>query len=86
MSINRHVRPRFGLVSEIGGSTEDNAMVEKILTRRSHRAFSDEAISEDLLKTLFATAFSAPSKSDLQQACVIHVQDKAKQRRRIPRS
>jgi nitroreductase len=81
MSINRQVRSRFGLVSEIGGSTEDNPTVDNILTRRSHRAFSDEAIPEDLLNTLFATAFSAPSKSDLQQACVIQVQDKAKQRR-----
>jgi nitroreductase len=81
MSINRHVRSRFGLVSEIGGSTEDNPTVDNILTHRSHRAFRDEAISDDLLNTLFATAFSAPSKSDLQQACVIHVQDKAKQRR-----
>jgi nitroreductase len=81
MSINRHVKSRFGYASDIGNSTEDNATVDNILTRRSHRAFSDETIPEDLLNTLFATAFSAPSKSDLQQACVIHVQDKAKQRR-----
>ena len=81
MSINRHVRSRFGFASEIGSSTEDNSTVDNILARRSHRAFSDETIPDDLLNTLFATAFSAPSKSDLQQACVIHVQDKAKQRR-----
>ena len=81
MSINRHVRSRFGLASEIGSSTENNLTVDNILTRRSHRAFSGKTIPEDLLNTLFATAFSAPSKSDLQQACVIHVQDKAKQRR-----
>jgi len=81
MSINRHVKSRFGFTSDIGNSTENNTTVDNILTRRSHRAFSDETISADLLNTLFATAFSAPSKSDLQQACVIHVQDKAKQRR-----
>jgi nitroreductase/FMN reductase [NAD(P)H] len=81
MSINRHVKSRFGFTSDIGNSTEDNATVDNILTRRSHRSFKDEKIPEDLLNTLFATAFSAPSKSDLQQACVIHVQDKAKQRR-----
>jgi nitroreductase len=81
MSINRHVKSRFGFTSDIGNSTEGNATVDNILTRRSHRAFKDEKIPEDLLSTLFATAFSAPSKSDLQQACVIHVQDKAKQRR-----
>ncbi|MDC1288330.1 nitroreductase family protein, partial [Gammaproteobacteria bacterium] len=81
MSINRHVNSRFGLTSDIGNSSEDNRTVNSILSRRSHRAFTDDAISDDLLNTLLAAAFSAPSKSDLQQACVIHVQDKAKQRR-----
>jgi nitroreductase len=81
MSINRHVKSRFGFTSDIGNSTEGNATVDNILTRRSHRAFKDEKIPEDLLNTLFAAAFSAPSKSDLQQACVIHVRDKARQRR-----
>ena len=81
MSINSHVVSRFGLASDIGSSTEDNSTVDTILNHRSQRAFSDDVISEDLLNTLFAAAFSAASKSDLQQACVIHVQDKAKQRR-----
>jgi len=81
MSLNRHIQSRFGLPTDIGRSTEENSTVSNILTRRSHRAFSDDAIPDDLLDTLLATAFSAPSKSDLQQACVIHVRDRAKQQR-----
>jgi nitroreductase len=81
MSLNRYIQSRFGVSSDTGCSTEANSTVTNILTRRSHRTFSNEKVPEDLLNTLFATAFSAPSKSDLQQACVIHVQDKARQRR-----
>lgn len=81
MSLNRQIQSRFGLPGNIGSSTPENATVSNILTRRSHRAFSDDAIPEDLLDTLLATAFSAPSKSDLQQACVIQVRDRAKQQR-----
>jgi nitroreductase/FMN reductase [NAD(P)H] len=73
ISLNSRIQSRFGLSNEIGKTTEGNGRISNILTRRSHRAFRQEEISEDLLNTLFATAFSAPSKSDLQQACVIHV-------------
>jgi nitroreductase/FMN reductase [NAD(P)H] len=81
MSLNALIQSRFGLPGDIGHSTASNDTVVNILNRRCHRAFADDAVPDDLLHTLFATAFSAPSKSDLQQACVIHLQDKAKQRR-----
>ena len=81
MSINRHIQSRFGLPSEVGKSIEDNPTINSILSRRSHRAFTTDPVSPDMLDTLLAAAFSAPSKSDLQQACVIQIQDKAKQQR-----
>lgn len=81
MSINRHIHSRFGLPSEVGKTVEDNPTITSILSRRSHRAFTTDPVSADLLDTLLAAAFSAPSKSDLQQACAIHIQDKAKQQR-----
>jgi nitroreductase/FMN reductase [NAD(P)H] len=81
MSINQHILSRFGLPCDTGSSTEGSETISNILTRRSHRAFSRQPVAADMLDTLFATAFSAPSKSDLQQACVIHVEDKSKQRR-----
>lgn len=81
MSINNLVTARFGLRTDIGKSVEGNTTLENILSHRSHRAFKNETIPRDLLDTLFAAAFSAPSKSDLQQACVVHVQDPEKKKR-----
>ncbi len=81
MNLNKLIQNRFGLPGDLGNTVVENKTIEAILNRRSHRTFSDETVSTDLLQTLFATAFSAPSKSDLQQACVIHIQDKDKQRR-----
>jgi len=81
MSVNRLIETRFGLECETGKSIEDNGTLGGILSRRSCRAFNGDAVPQDLLDTLFAAAFSAPSKSDLQQACVIHVTDRDKQRR-----
>ena len=50
----------------------------RMAQHRSHRRFSDRAVEADLLRLLFACALSAPSKSDLQQADIVHVADRAK--------
>lgn len=42
---------------------------------RSHRAFADRAVDEELIEALAAAALSAPSKSDLQQRDIIVVAD-----------
>lgn len=81
MSINHHIQSRFGLATETGKSIEENDTINHILSRCSHRAFKQDKISANLLDTLLAAAFSAPSKSDLQQASVIHIQDPQKQQR-----
>lgn len=81
MSINHLIESRFGLPGETGKSIPESQTITNILSRRSHRTFTADPIPPDLLDTLLATAFSAPSKSDLQQACVIHIKDQAKQQR-----
>jgi len=81
MNVRSLIEARFGLESETGASVDDNGTLGAILTRRSQRDFKPDAVPEDLLNTLLAAAFSAPSKSDLQQACVIRVADRDKQRR-----
>jgi len=81
MSINSHIQTRFGLICETGKTVHGNTTLNNILSRRSYRSYTDEAVSKDMLETLFSAAFSAPSKSDLQQSCVIHIKDKAKQQR-----
>lgn len=50
----------------------------RMLTHSSHRKWTEQTVSQDLLDVLFACALSAPSKSDLQQADIVHVTDRAK--------
>jgi nitroreductase/FMN reductase [NAD(P)H] len=45
-----------------------------------HRDFLDQPVEPALLRLLCACALSAPSKSDLQQADILHVQDQAQRR------
>ena len=47
----------------------------KIAAYRSHRRFLPRAIEPELLRLLCACALSAPSKSDLQQADIVIVND-----------
>jgi nitroreductase/FMN reductase [NAD(P)H] len=49
-----------------------------IAEHRSHRKFTTQAIDAELLRLLFACALSAPSKSDLQQADIVHIADRAR--------
>jgi len=81
MSINEHIQRRFGIPTEMGKTIPQNKTLSDILSHRSYRLYKPDPIPEELLLTLFAAAFSAPSKSDLQQACVIRIKDKAKQKR-----
>ncbi len=64
-------RNRYGLDCDFRLETNDT--LRRILSRRSHRRFTGEPVGEDLLRSLFAAAFSAPSKSDLQQVSVIRL-------------
>ena len=67
--------------TEIGETVSPNKTLSDILAHRSCRNYKPDPIPEELIQTLFATAFSAPSKSDLQQACVIRIEDQTKQQR-----
>jgi nitroreductase/FMN reductase [NAD(P)H] len=76
--IQRAAVERFGaqLTAEPGwpGLNELAGMME----HRSHRKFADRAVAPALLELLFACALSAPSKSDLQQADIVRVADRAR--------
>ena len=50
----------------------------RMAEHRSHRKFAARPVDPALLRLLFACALSAPSKSDLQQADIIHLADRAK--------
>ncbi|MDH3944267.1 MAG: nitroreductase family protein [Anaerolineae bacterium] len=81
MSINELIQRRFGLPTDTGKTTQEHHTLDTILSHASCRDYRPEPIPEDLVQTLFAAAFSAPSKSDLQQACAIRITDRAKQER-----
>jgi len=72
------IEARFGLSSEAGSNLPADGTLAAMLSRRVCRSYADRAVDENLMQVLFAAAFSAPSKSDLQQATILRVADPAK--------
>ena len=75
------IRARFGETVDVPEALECNPELTGLAAHRSHRAFTTEPVPPELLRTLLASAFSAPAKSDLQQSCVVHVGDRPVQKR-----
>lgn len=69
---------RFGTAPAIDPDLPGLDELARMAEHRSHRRFASRPVDPGLLRLLLACAFSAPSKSDLQQADVIHVADRAK--------
>src|SRR5258705_5995383 len=76
-SIEKALLERFGEHIPVRPDTVGLAELEKIAAYRSHRRYAPRDIEPDLLRLLCACALSAPSKSDLQQADIVVVSDKA---------
>jgi FMN reductase [NAD(P)H] len=77
-ALERALAERFGT-----GFAADPALpgldeLARMASHRTHRRYSSRAVEPALLRLLFACALSAPSKSDLQQADIVHVTDRAK--------
>jgi len=69
---------RFGTDLAIDPDCPGLEELTRMAEHRSHRKFATRAVEPGLLRLLFACALSAPSKSDLQQADIAHVADRAK--------
>lgn len=73
---------RFGATDErsreSGMLIGEHPALASIAARRVHRQYSKEPVAYSLIDALLSVAFSAPSKSDYQQATVIRVDDAAK--------
>lgn len=67
---------RFPVDPKLAGLDE----LARIAGHHVHRRFLPRAVEPALLRLLCACALSAPSKSDLQQADILVVRDRAKQR------
>jgi FMN reductase [NAD(P)H] len=69
---------RFGVALAAPANVSGADELRHMLEHSSHRKWTDQPVDPALLKLLFACALSAPSKSDLQQADIIHVADRSK--------
>jgi FMN reductase [NAD(P)H] len=69
---------RFGAAFEADAGLPGVDELARMASHRTHRRFSGRAVEPALLRLLFACALSAPSKSDLQQADIVHVTDRVK--------
>ena len=76
--IDAALAERFGAAPRIDPDLPGLDELARMAEHRSHRRFASRAVEPELLRLLLSCAFSAPSKSDLQQADVIHVADRAK--------
>jgi nitroreductase/FMN reductase [NAD(P)H] len=68
---------RFGIPSEAGRNAPADGELASILSHRTHRRYTEQPISEDLLQQVLAAGLSAPAKSDLQQVAVVRVENAA---------
>ena len=76
--IEKATQTRFGEATPAPADVADADELRRMVEHSSHRKWTGQPIEPALLRLLFACALSAPSKSDLQQADIIHVADRAK--------
>lgn len=76
------LKKRFGESFDATVTDEQAAALLEMAGHAVHRKWSHQPVDPELLRLVAACALSAPSKSDLQQASIIHIQDKS-QRSRI---
>lgn len=75
--IARALDTRFGAQLQLPADVAGFDTLARMLEHRSQRRYAARPVADDLLQLLFACAMSAPSKSDLQQADIVHVRDAA---------
>jgi nitroreductase len=78
--IEAAIDERFGTRLTVNPALRGLEELQRIVEHRSHRKYAEIPVDPALLRLLFACALSAPSKSDLQQADIVHVADGEKVR------
>jgi FMN reductase [NAD(P)H] len=74
-TIAKLIEHRFGIPSEAGAAAPAEGELAAILNHRTHRRYTDQPISDDLMQQVLAAGLSAPAKSDLQQVAIIRVEN-----------
>jgi nitroreductase/FMN reductase [NAD(P)H] len=77
-SIEAALDDRFGERLDVDPALRGLDELERIATRHVTRHYLADDVAQGLLRLLCACAMSAPSKSDLQQADIVVVRDKAR--------
>ena len=77
------LQTRFGTRFEMPAELPGFQALATMAGHRSVRRFRTDPVDPALLRLLFACALSAPTKSDLQQADIIHVADMDLRRRLV---
>jgi nitroreductase/FMN reductase [NAD(P)H] len=70
------IAERFGETVTVDPALPGIGELAHIAGHSSHRRFAKQAVAPGLLRLLLAAALSAPSKSDLQQADIVHLADR----------
>jgi nitroreductase len=78
--IEAAIEERFGTRLPVPPALPGLEELQRMVEHRSHRKYMDQPVEPALLNLLLACALSAPSKSDLQQADIVHVADRDKVR------
>src|SRR5579871_3497091 len=71
------IEHRFGLPTDAGRDAPAEGELAAILSHRTHRRYTGQPISEELLQQVLAGGLSAPAKSDLQQVAIVRVENPA---------
>src|SRR6266481_762137 len=79
-SIEDALAERFGETFAVDPQLPGLEELARIAGHRSHRRFEPRTVEPALVRLLCACALSAPSKSDLQQADIVVIREKEKQR------
>ncbi len=66
---------RFGDGGPAGEGVADNEIVQRVMSRKTVRRYSDAVPADSLLDVLVAAALSSSAKSDFQQASILRVDD-----------
>jgi nitroreductase/FMN reductase [NAD(P)H] len=74
-ALARHLTARYGAAPAIPADLQGAETLARMANHRTIRAYSDRALDPALTRLLAAVALSAPSKSDLQQADIVLVED-----------
>lgn len=73
-ALAKALQHRFGEAVEVPGDISMEALL-RLATRSSNRRYRPDPVDPRLIRVLAACALSAPSKSDLQQADIVVVQE-----------